>query len=381
MHFIFKGDIITATPTSSKSSGELGKNEKSSIEDMDYYYRAESANEIISNKDDHVEEETTVDTYLDQALNRGALLRQWKLLAEAELQAAEEEEKKEEEDIVQIDEDYTIDFKEENDSKTKPVKVLRYNQYLQHQRYHDDYKQVNYKFIDFGNVTDPTSDYNKLVIQQDRSLGKGGLIWDAAFCLGEYLMFHHSDLLKNKSILELGAGTGMLGCWLAKALHNQGCHIVATDLPLLSDLMKKNIELNFSTMKSTPLQKRLGIDNNHHISDTTIVESRVLTWGLKEEYPSDKKFDIIIGSDIVTTLYDPYALAQTLYDLSSENTRIYLSAKSRLDQPHRDFEEAVQQLFHNFVKLPCESSRNICPNIFIIEISRKKEHVSLSQAN
>ncbi len=182
MHFIFKGDIITATPTSSKSSGELGKNEKSSIEDMDYYYRAESANEIISNKDDHVEEETTVDTYLDQALNRGALLRQWKLLAEAELQAAEEEEKKEEEDIVQIDEDYTIDFKEENDSKTKPVKVLRYNQYLQHQRYHDDYKQVNYKFIDFGNVTDPTSDYNKLVIQQDRSLGKGGLVSRSKYC-------------------------------------------------------------------------------------------------------------------------------------------------------------------------------------------------------
>ena len=206
-------------------------------------------------------------------------------------------------------------------------------------------------------------------------------IWDAAFCLGEYLMFHHSDVLKNQSILELGAGTGMLGCWLAKALHNQGCHIVATDLPLLLDLMNRNIELNLSKTESTPLQKKLGINNNHHISETTTVESRVLTWGQKEEYPSDQVFEIIIGSDIVTSLYDPYALAQTLYDLSSKNTRIYLSSKSRLDQPHVDFEEAVQKLFNNFVKLPCKSSRNICPNIFIIEISGKKETSSLNQSS
>ena len=186
MHFICQGDIITDTPTSSKSSGELSKKEQSSIEDMAYYYRTE----IISNKDDNIEEETTVDTILDQALNRGALFRQWKLLAEAELQAAEEEEKKEEEeDFAQIDEDYTIDFREVGDSKTKSVKVLRYNQYLQHQRYHDDYKQVNYKFIDFGNVTDPTSDYNKLVIQQDRSLGKGGLVSRSIHCHYSFMSF------------------------------------------------------------------------------------------------------------------------------------------------------------------------------------------------
>lgn len=55
------------------------------------------------------------------------------------------------------------------DSKTR---VLRYDSYLLHQTYYDDLKHVDYKFLDFGSDTCSP----RLIIEQDKSLGKGGLV-------------------------------------------------------------------------------------------------------------------------------------------------------------------------------------------------------------
>ena len=78
-------------------------------------------------------------------------------------------------------------------------RMLRYDSYLAHQRYYDDLKHIDYRYIDFGrifcmiggnddNTTSTTTDQRPLVVEQDKTLGKGGLCWDAAFILGEYVI-------------------------------------------------------------------------------------------------------------------------------------------------------------------------------------------------
>lgn len=93
-----------------------------------------------------------------------------------------------------------------DDRSTIPQGTLRYETFLKDQRYHDDPKHINYKYVDFGEING-----KHLVVEQDRSLGKGGLIWDAGFILGEYVVgetYWRSN--ETFSIVDFGAGTGIL---------------------------------------------------------------------------------------------------------------------------------------------------------------------------
>ena len=82
--------------------------------------------------------------------------------------------------------------------------TLLYESYLATQSYYDDYKHVNYRFIDFGTIGD-----RPFLIEQDRTVGKGGVVYDAGFVLAEHVM--NSEEWKNdnpSTVVELGAGTG-----------------------------------------------------------------------------------------------------------------------------------------------------------------------------
>ncbi len=61
------------------------------------------------------------------------------------------------------------------DSKRR---VLRYESYLLHQSYYDDLKHVDYEYVDFGSnlYEDSHTAARQLIIEQDKSLGKGGLV-------------------------------------------------------------------------------------------------------------------------------------------------------------------------------------------------------------
>lgn len=94
------------------------------------------------------------------------------------------------------------------DSKQK---VLRYQSYLAHQRYSDDYKHSNCQYIDFPlDCSD-----KKIIVEQQISLGKGGLLWDAGVILADHIIasekewkLHSSEGQKMTKIVELGAGIG-----------------------------------------------------------------------------------------------------------------------------------------------------------------------------
>lgn len=104
---------------------------------------------------------------------------------------------------------------------TRRSKILLYDSFLSHQRYYDGYKHVNVDYFDFGaspfqkntitttssTTTSNTIPRHPIIIEQKRSLGKGGIIWDAAFILAEYLFNTQRDWLVDEGcthIVELG---------------------------------------------------------------------------------------------------------------------------------------------------------------------------------
>lgn len=255
-------------------------------------------------------------------LNRGEFLRKLR-----ELERQDEEERAQESMDVVVD----------NANST----VLDYSSYLANQSYYDDYKHVNYQHIDFGMVGD-----RRLIIQQDRSVGKGGLVWDAGFILGDHLI--QTLELWNPTrqpvrMVELGSGTGVTGLLLACAFPESQVHL--TDLPLLMPLLKTNAH---------------GIDN------ATV---GVLEWG--SSAASLEKYDVIVGSDVVASIYDSSALAKTIYDLANERSQVYLACRDRLAGSIEKFEGHLQQLFTNVERRKATSS-NKNPGVWVLHVSGRK---------
>jgi Lysine methyltransferase len=202
------------------------------------------------------------------------------------------------------------------------------------------------------------------VIEQDKTLGKGGLCWDAAFVLADYLSTsltaavdssenwkNHSDSPVGKvtSVVELGAGTGVCGLLLSKQVD---CLRVAlTDLPILDlqSLLIRNVERfrhgpgDNDSILSQYLERNEKMEKSNTKSTSSIVEVYPLDWADTES--SHGPFDVVLGADVVASLYDPVALAHTVKRLCHDETRVYISFKERLSTIHRQFEEEMSRLF------------------------------------
>jgi len=216
-----------------------------------------------------------------------------------------------------------------------------------------------------------------LLIEQNKSLGKGGLCWDAAFVLGEYLIETYGNSWNNGdkkiSILELGSGTGLCGLMVARAISR--CHVIVTDLPNLMPLLQRNVARNFEGND----EKKNGDSPNSPPN----VKASVLEWGDLDAEAASGTFDVILGADVVASLYDPVLLAQTIYRLSHDESIVYISFKERLSTVHRQFEDEMRRLFENVTVVPpviqndngtttLWRSRNRNPDIQILKACVKK---------
>jgi len=108
------------------------------------------------------------------------------------------------------------------------------------------------------------------VYQSAGELGIGGKLWDSATVL---IRFLESRDLKEKTVLELGAGTGAVG--IACALLGAS-DVLITDLPQVVPLISANIA-NILNAHASPL-----------------------VWGIPPY--TEREFDIVVMSDVV---YDP----------------------------------------------------------------------------
>jgi predicted nicotinamide N-methyase len=223
---------------------------------------------------------------------------------------------------------------------------------LQNQRHcgmYDDYKHVNYRAINLGTIGN-NSLAKHLILQQDRSVGKGGLIWDAGYILADTLVQQKEWSVlgdKPQNVLELGAGTGVAGLLLAMAYPLAQVHL--TDLPQLQPLL----------------------DNNIRSSKLDNATAGVLEWGNSIPDGNNKCYDVILGADVVAGIYSAPALLKTLVDSSHSCTHIFLSTRERLSGIIDDFCRQLSERFDVVEKrLPQSGNRN--PTVSIIYITGKR---------
>ncbi|NWU93893.1 MT21A methyltransferase, partial [Upupa epops] len=174
-------------------------------------------------------------------------------------------------------------------------------------------------------------------LRQDwRHLGVAAVVWDAAVVLCAYLETGGIDL-RDRSVIELGAGTGLLGIvatllgriflvCLFKAIYNCSAHVTITDRAAALEFLESNVQANL------PAELRLR----------AVVKE--LTWGKDLDNFHPGSFDIILGADIVY-LEETFAeLLQTLEHLCSEKTVILLSCRIRYERDQR-FLKMLRGLF------------------------------------
>eukprot|EP01101_Sappina_pedata_P008352 TRINITY_DN4607_c0_g1_i1.p1 TRINITY_DN4607_c0_g1~~TRINITY_DN4607_c0_g1_i1.p1 ORF type:complete len:282 (+),score=87.98 TRINITY_DN4607_c0_g1_i1:94-846(+) len=151
----------------------------------------------------------------------------------------------------------------------------------------------------------------------DPRQGCGGHLWTAAVVVVEYLI-EHPELTKNKVVIELGAGTGVVGIAASKLGAKT---VYLTDLPVMLDITRENVELNSADLRSQ-------------------VVPMVYSWGTEwdladgqKEYP-----DVIIASECVYLegAYEP--LLKSLNILAPDvNTTILIAYQHRRKAEKRFF--------------------------------------------
>ncbi|KAF1662888.1 Protein N-lysine methyltransferase METTL21A, partial [Aptenodytes patagonicus] len=157
-------------------------------------------------------------------------------------------------------------------------------------------------------------------LKQDwRRLGVAAVVWDAAVVLCAYLEMGGIDL-RDQSVIELGAGTGLLGIvatLLDILLYRLGAHVTITDRAAALEFLESNVQANLPS----ELRPRAVV--------------KELTWGKDLGNFPPGAFDFILGADIVY-LEETFAeLLQTLEHLCSEQTVILLSCRIRYERDHK----------------------------------------------
>ncbi|NWY50538.1 MT21A methyltransferase, partial [Chionis minor] len=165
-------------------------------------------------------------------------------------------------------------------------------------------------------------------LRQDwRRLGVAAVVWDAAVVLCTYLEMEGIDL-RDRSVIELGAGTGLLGIvatllgegffvCLFKVIYNYSARVTITDRAAALEFLESNVQANLPS----ELRPRAVV--------------KELTWGKDLGNFPPGAFDFILGADIVY-LEETFAeLLQTLEHLCSEQTVILLSCRLRYERDHK----------------------------------------------
>uniref|UniRef100_A0A8D0GQI3 EEF1A lysine methyltransferase 3 n=1 Tax=Sphenodon punctatus TaxID=8508 RepID=A0A8D0GQI3_SPHPU len=148
-------------------------------------------------------------------------------------------------------------------------------------------------------------------------LGVAAPVWEAALTLCEYFEAQKMNF-GGKKVIELGAGTGIVGI-LAALL---GGDVTITDLPLALKQIEENVHNNLP---------------EEHLTRTRVC---TLSWGIdQKDFPID--YDIILGADIVYAKDTYPLLIRTLRYLCGPRSTIYLSSKMRREHSTMEFFETL----------------------------------------
>ncbi|KAG7365403.1 lysine methyltransferase [Nitzschia inconspicua] len=212
---------------------------------------------------------------------------------------------------------------------------------------------------------------NEIVIVQDvegaAQKHTGGIVWETAYLLLEYLLCQlksnvgidnseidngqpnvfsflqrkHSN--RSTSIVEVGAGCGMLGLTLHRALElavnqnnlegNKPCRVILTETNEVMDNLRRNFHRN------CPTEKDDNISPSYDPSFPPAVSVFELDWTSYQEHCQDAgmdahSVDLILGTDVVFSTRFVEPLLQTMEYLCHENGMAILCLQERCPDSH-----------------------------------------------
>ncbi|KAF4339504.1 FAM86A [Fusarium beomiforme] len=183
-----------------------------------------------------------------------------------------------------------------------------------------------------GSEPIPQAPHITLLENQSLISGSGttGLrTWEAALHLGSYLC-QNRHIVKDKRVLELGAGTGYLSILCANFLEAQ--HVIASDG---SDDVINNLPDNFFL---------------NDLQDSTRVTPMDVKWGHalmgteEEEWNGGRPIDVVLGADITYDKSVIAALIGTLLEVFDlrPHVEVFISATQRNEKTFQAFLDQCQ---------------------------------------
>ncbi|KAM4624886.1 protein N-lysine methyltransferase METTL21D [Polymixia lowei] len=188
----------------------------------------------------------------------------------------------------------------------------------------------------------------------------GCVVWDAAIVLSKYLETKQLydpasgvNTWANRYVLELGAGTGVVGLMAATL----GAQVTVTDLEDLQTLLKVNIQ------------------ENQAIIGSGSINAKVLKWGedVSDFLPPP---DYVLMADCIYYEQAVVPLVESLKQLAGPNTLVICCYEQRTvginPKVERQFFELLQQDFKwEEVPLDKQDPEFSSPDIRILHIRRK----------
>jgi predicted nicotinamide N-methyase len=173
-----------------------------------------------------------------------------------------------------------------------------------------DSEQDSMCFMSYTFIRDTEIDNRDIVLRAIPESEMGNTIglksWPASFLLADYLVENSDILVKDKRIIELGSGCGLVGSMLCKFFNFQSL-IVSDFEESVNENLQFNINLNSIQSKNV---KVLSIDWFECLNNPSIL--------------SKINVDVVIASDVIYSpdLIDP--LLNVLHCLCLQNPSLYI---------------------------------------------------------
>ncbi|KAL2819950.1 putative methyltransferase-domain-containing protein [Aspergillus cavernicola] len=198
-----------------------------------------------------------------------------------------------------------------------------------------------------------------LLLKEDLKDGCGGQLWPAGMVLAKYMLRQHRSKLVDKTIVELGAGGGLVGLAVASGCEIGPSPIYITDqVPMLS-LMEANIALN----------------------NLSTVHAAILDWGTPAPTSIPRHPDVILAADCV--YFEPafLPLISTLNELLGPDSICYFCFKKRRRADLRFLKLAKKALQVTEIKDDPDADTYKRENIFLYSIRSKPGAIATKDDN
>ncbi|GAN01933.1 ik:tdsubc_1b12 [Mucor ambiguus] len=197
------------------------------------------------------------------------------------------------------------------------------------------------KRISYSNDTD--ADEIHVLIEEVLDAAYGCYIWPSALVMGEFV-WHQRNIFKDKTVLELGAGTSLPSVVIGKSIPS--AHLILSDIPEILPVVRNCIQLN--DIQGTWIQAvKWGQFGSESSIDTLL--DRV-------EKERKTKIDYILGSD---TFYEPSEFENLIVTVSfaienhNPNCKFYTTYQER--SPKRSIQYLLDKWKLKCRQIPRES--------------------------